>query len=609
MLGMRVTWVNSNFRSALMLLDRPAQKKLALVVTFQLILSFLDLLGVAAIGMLGALSITGIQSERPGDRVAQALNFLHLNNFELQTQVTILGILAVSLLLARTLISIFSTRKILFFLSDKSAKASSNLIRNLLNQPLYLVQQKTSQTTVYALTNGVNSLLLGVVGTFATMISDSGLLLILLIGLFVIDPAMTSGMILFFTIVGFLMYRLLREKVLRLGNRNVNLAISSNEKLLEVISTYREAMVRNTRKNYADSIAAIRNELGEVFAENSFVPYISKYVFELTIIMSALIISVSQFLINDAARAVGTLAVFLAAGTRIAPAALRIQQGFLTIKGNIGNAQPTLDLIRSLNYFSDAMIEVPRESINKFNPVVEVLNLSFSYPDSREEQLSNISFISRPGTVTALVGPTGSGKTTLIDLVLGIHSCRKQTVSVSGVEPRLAISKWPGKIGYVPQDTVIVQGSIVQNIALGFDNHEINLENVYRALNISQLKNFVSSLPDGLNTIVGERGARLSGGQRQRLGIARALYTDPELLILDEATSSLDAETELAISDAIHGLGEKVTVIVIAHRLSTVRSATQLIYLENGKILAKGNFDWVRERIPNFDKQAKLMGI
>jgi ABC-type multidrug transport system fused ATPase/permease subunit len=379
--------------------------------------------------------------------------------------------------------------------------------------------------------------------------------------------------------------------------------------LLEVISTYREAMVRNTRKNYADSIAAIRNELGEVFAENSFVPYISKYVFELTIIMSALIISVSQFLINDAARAVGTLAVFLAAGTRIAPAALRIQQGFLTIKGNIGNAQPTLDLIRSLNYFSDAMIEVPRESINKFNPVVEVLNLSFSYPDSREEQLSNISFISRPGTVTALVGPTGSGKTTLIDLVLGIHSCRKQTVSVSGVEPRLAISKWPGKIGYVPQDTVIVQGSIVQNIALGFDNHEINLENVYRALNISQLKNFVSSLPDGLNTIVGERGARLSGGQRQRLGIARALYTDPELLILDEATSSLDAETELAISDAIHGLGEKVTVIVIAHRLSTVRSATQLIYLENGKILAKGNFDWVRERIPNFDKQAKLMGI
>ncbi len=606
---MRVTWVNSNFRSALMLLDRPAQKKLALVVTFQLILSFLDLLGVAAIGMLGALSITGIQSERPGDRVAQALNFLHLNNFELQTQVTILGILAVSLLLARTLISIFSTRKILFFLSDKSAKASSNLIRNLLNQPLYLVQQKTSQTTVYALTNGVNSLLLGVVGTFATMISDSGLLLILLIGLFVIDPAMTSGMILFFTIVGFLMYRLLREKVLRLGNRNVNLAISSNEKLLEVISTYREAMVRNTRKNYADSIAAIRNELGEVFAENSFVPYISKYVFELTIIMSALIISVSQFLINDAARAVGTLAVFLAAGTRIAPAALRIQQGFLTIKGNIGNAQPTLDLIRSLNYFSDAMIEVPRESINKFNPVVEVLNLSFSYPDSREEQLSNISFISRPGTVTALVGPTGSGKTTLIDLVLGIHSCRKQTVSVSGVEPRLAISKWPGKIGYVPQDTVIVQGSIVQNIALGFDNHEINLENVYRALNISQLKNFVSSLPDGLNTIVGERGARLSGGQRQRLGIARALYTDPELLILDEATSSLDAETELAISDAIHGLGEKVTVIVIAHRLSTVRSATQLIYLENGKILAKGNFDWVRERIPNFDKQAKLMGI
>ncbi len=604
-----VQWVNSNFRTALMLLDEVSRRKLAIVVGFQITLGFLDLLGVAAIGILGALSITGLQSSKPGNRVNQALELLNIQNLSFQTQVIILALLAVTLLLSRTIISIFSTRKILFFLSHKAAKASADLTRKLLTQPLLDVQKKSSQETLYAVTNGVSTLLLGVVGTFVNMVSDAALLVILMVGLVVIDPGMTLGMLAFFSLVSFVLYKILREKVRALGRKNVKLTIASSEKLLEVLSTYREAIVRNRRMHYADFISGIRYKLGDVNAENSFVPYISKYVLELTVLISALIISATQFFINDAARAVGTLTVFLAAGTRIAPAALRIQQGLLGIKSNLSSAQPTLDLISNYKNNQPEKDFSTASTNEEFLPKVSVTDLDFAYPDSNEVLLNKVSFESDPGSVTALVGPTGAGKTTLIDLVLGIHTSKNKSITISGVDPRDAVSMWPGKIAYAPQDTVVIQGSIKQNVALGFNVEEIDNESVKQAIAIAQLEKFVSSLPEGLDTQVGERGARLSGGQKQRLGIARALYTSPKLLILDEATSSLDGETELAISTALHNLGDDVTVIVIAHRLATVRNASQVIYLEEGRILAKGSFEEVRRQIPNFDKQAKLMGL
>jgi ABC-type multidrug transport system fused ATPase/permease subunit len=608
-LGSRILWANTNFRTAIMLLDKKSQRKLSLVVGFQVLLGFLDLLGVAALGILGALSITGIQSTKPGDRVNQALEILRIEDFSFQTQVTILALVAVILLFSRTIVSIFSTRKILFFLSNKAAKASADLTRKLLSQPLLSVQQKSSQETLYAVTNGVSTLLLGVVGTFANMISDAALLLILLMGLVVIDPRMTIGMLCFFSLISLILYKVLRERVRTLGRKNVELTIASSEKLLEVLATYREAIVRNRRKHYADYIAGIRYQLGDVNAENSFVPYISKYALELTVLLCALIISATQFFINDAPRAVGTLTVFLAAGTRIAPAALRIQQGLLGIKSNMSSAQPTLELLSKYKNIEPSPSSLSKLPETSFEPTVRVSNLNFSYPDSDENLLHDITFQSDAGSVTALVGPTGAGKTTLIDLVLGVHTDSQMTVTISGVSPQLAVTTWPGKIAYAPQDTVVIQGSIKQNVALGFGASDINEADVKKAISIAQLEKFVASLPNGLETQVGERGARLSGGQRQRLGIARAMYTNPKLLILDEATSSLDGETELAISNAVHNLGDDVTVIVIAHRLATVRTASQVIYLEDGRILAKGSFDEVRLRIPNFDKQAKLMGL
>ena len=206
-------------------------------------------------------------------------------------------------------------------------------------------------------------------------------------------------------------------------------------------------------------------------------------------------------------------------------------------------------------------------------------------------------------------GNIGAGKTTLVDLILGVLLPDSGEILISGLFPSEAIVKWPGAIAYVPQDVMIFDGTIRSNIGIGFPNNEISDNLVLQAIKISQLDSFIESLPDGIETEVGDRGTRISGGQKQRVGIARAMFTQPRLLVLDEATSSLDGETEASISDAIQTMKGSITVIMIAHRLSTVRNADVVIYMEAGKLIAAGTFEEVRNLVPGFDRQAKLMGL
>jgi len=213
------------------------------------------------------------------------------------------------------------------------------------------------------------------------------------------------------------------------------------------------------------------------------------------------------------------------------------------------------------------------------------------------------------GKSIAIVGPSGAGKTSIVDVLLGVLNPDEGKISISNLSPLAAVAKWPGAVSYVPQDVTISNGTIRQNVALGYPEDVASDELVSEAIRIAQLTDFVASLPNGLDTHVGERGTKISGGQRQRLGIARAMFTKPKLLVLDEATSSLDGQTESDISDAIHNLKGTVTVVMIAHRLSTVRNADTVIYMDQGKILAQGTFEEVRNSIPDFDNQARLMGL
>jgi ABC-type multidrug transport system fused ATPase/permease subunit len=328
-------------------------------------------------------------------------------------------------------------------------------------------------------------------------------------------------------------------------------------------------------------------------------------------VLGSLAIAALQFVVNDAAHAVAVLSVFTAASTRIAPAVLRLQQGAVNIKSNVGSATPTLDLIEELEKVKSEKLIVKSLdfSYSDFRAEIFLDNVSLYYPSKEKPAVDSISLRIHPGEVVAFVGPSGAGKTTIIDLLLGVLEPDSGSASIQSLRPLEAIQKWPGAVGYVPQDVMISNGTIRENVSLGFNKDEFADEDVWKALEVAQLSEYVRSLPDQLETRVGDRGAQLSGGQRQRLGIARAMFTRPKLLVLDEATSSLDGSTEASISEAVHNLKGGVTIVMIAHRLSTVKESDRIFYLVNGKLQKAGTFDEVRRAVPEFNKQAELMGL
>ncbi len=608
---MRRKWRGTTIGRSARVLSRNDQQKISVVVVFQIFLGLLDLAGVAAIGMLGSLAVRGVSSQRPGDRVEVVLRYLHLSNQTFQTQAAVLGCLAAGLLISRTVLSVIFARRTLYFLSRRGARISSSLISKLLSQDLITIQRRTTQETLYAVTRGVDSITLGVIGITVTLISDISLLVVMTIGLLVVDPIIALSTVAVFGFVGWLLYRLLNKSAKRLGLAESNLTIANNEKIVEVLNSYRESVVRNRRYFYAKEIEKTKFQLAHTLADIAFLPSISKYVIESTVVLGTLIISASQFLLQDASHAVATLSVFMAASTRIAPAVMRIQQGTIGIRQSLGSAGPTLTLIESLegveeNSEANNLLETEHSG---FIPAIEIRNLTLTYPQKDVPALDQISLNIEGGSFVAIVGPSGAGKTSLVDVLLGVLYESSGTVLISGKPPLETIARWPGAIAYVPQDVAMSSGTIKENITLGFPNNSEDQTLIDDALRLAQLSNFVASLPQGLDTQVGERGTKLSGGQRQRLGIARAMFTKPKLLVLDEATSALDGQTESDISSSILELKGRVTVVMIAHRLSTVRFADKVIYIDEGKILAQGTFEQVRAEVPNFEKQAQLMGL
>jgi len=577
----------------------------------------MDLAGVLLIGLVSALSIAALSGTGLPSQAQTLIDRLGVHYSDPYVFAAWLIAIAGAMLVFKSLLSAILSRSTLRFLANRQAELSARLTAAFLGRPLLELQEKTSQDVAFGLTVGVQAATVGILGSASTAIADLGLLAILATGLTAVDPWVTLYAALFFGVLALALQKSLAGWASRMGVESTQVNIESYSAIQEALTSYREITVANRRDLYVSRIQALRWRSAEIGADSQFVGLIPKYVFESALVLGALALAVSQFLTTNVAAAVGIVSIFLVAGSRIMPALMRLQVTSLTIRQSEAPAERATSLASELDVetkVARAMKVPPAHSgavhdFPDFDPHVDVRDLWLTYRGAPEPAIAGVSFRVGAGESVAFVGSTGAGKSTLADLLLGIIEPDRGEVLIGGTSPGSAIRKWSGGIAYVPQEVALVNGTVRQNVALGLPPESVEDELAWEALERAHLADFLRQSRDGLDTSIGESGMRLSGGQRQRLGIARALYTRPRLLVLDEATSALDAETEEAISQTMRDLEGSVTTITIAHRLATVRHCDLVIFLDHGCMAAQGTFDEVRALAPTFDHHARLLGL
>ena len=611
--------VATAIRAAVHLLPAGKRRLLFLAAAIQVSLGLLDLLGIALVGLVAAVAVTGITAGSLPGPALRVLSLFGADDFTISQLSILIAGAAVTVLVAKTVASAVLSRRIMVFLANRQAELSVRLARDFLSRPLSFIQQWTTPEAMYALGAGASAATVSLLGSSITIAAESFLFVIVGVTLLVYDPALTLAAAAFFGVIVLLLQRLLGRWSARNAKVMTDAAVSSLQVVSEALSTYRESTVLNRRELYVDRFRGVAERSARTGALNAFLLEVPKYALEAALYLGIVVLAVVQFITKDWAAAASTTALFLAAGSRVIPALLRLQGASITVRNAAVQAQPTFFLAAALQavpQVGDApTIDIRRLHTDArdghvgFEATVEVDAITARYADAEAPALRGVSFRAEAGTSVALVGSTGAGKSTLADIILGLLEPESGTVRIGGLSPREAVRRFPGAVAYVPQSVALTIGSVRENVALGIPSGDIDDDLVWEALQRAHLADYLTEHREGLGTFVGERGFRLSGGQRQRLGIARALYTRPRLLVLDEATSALDAETERAIIETLEELEGEVTTITVAHRLATVRRADLLLYLQEGIAVARGTFDEVREQAPGFDRQAALLGL
>jgi ABC-type multidrug transport system fused ATPase/permease subunit len=573
--------------------------KLTLLSLIQVLLSFLDLLGIALIGMLIVLA-TAAEKSSPPSYVSVILELSQIENFNLQVQILLIGGAATFLLSLKSLLMVIVLRRNAFFLSRRSAELSKVLLSKLLSSSLEDLNSRSIQQSLNAVTGGVNNVIAGVIGRCVGLVGDAATMITVLIGLLVIDTAIALASLLIYGSIGLTLYLFLRKSAKSGGRLQTQLSIQAGQEIYEVLGSFREIFVKNRGHFYAEKIGATRLSLASTQAKLSLMNIYSKYIMESSVTLGALLVALAQLSLSDGPQAVASLGLFLASGLRLAPAVLRLQHNLIEIKGSLSGAEEMLQLHRMLANSNLSVVSRQTGSVDYpgFEPSVEFDNVSFTYRANTIPTLKGVTLSLPVGSFCAIIGESGAGKSTLVDTMLGINQQEFGSILISGLSPKEAVRTWPGAIGYVPQDVLIIRGTIRENIALGYPLDLFPENMFWKALELSRLSEFVISLPFGLDAQVGDRGVNLSGGQRQRLGIARAMLTEPRLLVLDEATSALDSETETEFVEALRQMKGKVTLVVIAHRISTVESANVIYQVKEGMVTCL-------EKLPSPDIQSR----
>lgn len=392
------------------------------------------------------------------------------------------------------------------------------------------------------------------------------------------------------SVIGFLLLFLLiffygyKKYSRRLGEECQVYVKNVSKEMLQAFGSIKELKILGREEFFTKRFSKIFWKSGNSVRKNQMAALLPQYVIEVVSIVGIIAIMFSQILSGkEVEEFLPQLIVFVTVIIRLMPSATRLSSYMNAIIFN----SPAVDIIYDDIKKMQEIKREKKERIKIFESVkfrdLRVENLLFSY--GNKEIIKNVNLDIKSGEVIGLIGESGSGKTTLIDLLIGVQKPQKGIIKVDDIDIWNDILGWQKKIGYIPQNIFLLDDSIKNNIAFGVKEEEIDDDQIYRVLKMSSLLKFVEELPDGIDTIIGESGSRLSGGQRQRIGIARALYNNPDIIVLDEATSALDLDTEREIMNTIYNLKEEKTIIIVAHRLTTIRGCNHVYKVEDGNLL------------------------
>jgi ABC-type multidrug transport system fused ATPase/permease subunit len=582
------------------------------LVFFRSLSGLLDVAGIALIGLLAGLAATSLDSSKP----------LVVFGFTLpqvsQEALVVLVLVVLAVFAVKAAVAVSLSRVITRFLARIESAQAVKIARYLFTGSLDTVQARTKGEILWGVMGSVSMAFSGLLVSLSTLITE-GILLLLVAATFVlVDPMATVYVFVYFGLIIVVIQLVISRSLKRAGTDAAQGNMDSMVAVDDLLGAYREVAIFRKQDFFIEKFGSARARLARGGATMTFLAGMPRYVVETALMLGVVIFVGFQFLTGQLASGLVVVGVFLTGGVRIMASLLPLQGAVANVKNQSVQAKVAHDFLQNaVVKQSQGMIEVPQSSwfasarSDEAQGALDVVldNVSFTYPTGSTPALDGISLSISQGQHVAFIGPSGAGKTTLVDLILGLIEPTQGSVVIGGRPPAETLDNRPGAISYVPQNPGIVSGSIAENVALGIEASLIDEADVWEALSAANLHEFVAGLPEGIHTSVGSQADALSGGQIQRLGLARAFYEKPRLIVLDEATSALDAGAEALITKSLTNLGRDVTVIIIAHRLSTVQHSDVVFLLEDGRVTASGKFAHLRKTVPMVAEYVRLMSF
>ncbi len=580
------------------ILTRHQLKQLAVLQLLLICVSLTEILGIASIVPFMAV-VTDPSIIEKNHWLGQAYSFFMFQNTN--SFLSALGLLVLLFIALGNILTLFATWYLNFLGAEIGRSMAVNLYDSYLKRPYLFHTMNNSaimaknifQETV-RVTNNIIIQFLNLNAKFITVVFIG-------VGLFLVNPTLTIAAGLFLGVSYASIYILVKKKLYNAGSEMSQLQGRNYKSVNEGLGAIKEVKLHGKEEVYVTEFDQIMKAFSKLNTQTSVIPVVPRYFLE--ILVFGFVILTIVFLINQGQKLndfLPALSLFAMAGIKLMPALQQIFNSITVSRSTIFAFDLIFDDLSAPKKYSST-----KEKRKNFNLErdIKIEKLSFSYPNASKEAISNLSLNIKANSTVAFVGHSGSGKSTLVDLLLGLLVPTNGKILIDGVElDNTSIQDWQFSVGYVAQHVYLLDASFSENIAFGVKKDQINQEKLQRAISLASLKQLVESKAEGIATRVGERGVQLSGGQRQRIGIARSLYNEASILIFDEATSALDTITENEIMESINSLSGKKTIIMIAHRLSTVKNCDQIFLFENGQVVDQGTYTELLDRNTTFKK-------